>query len=43
MNIGGKRRNEQMYSDMALRAGLRARSISRDEISDSAVIEMVPV
>ena len=43
MNFGGKRRNERMFSEIASRAGLKICSIFRDKMSDSAVIEMVPL
>lgn len=43
MNFGGKRRNEKMFADIASRAGFRVSSVSKDQTSNSAVIEMVPV
>ncbi|KAL4971412.1 O-methyltransferase-domain-containing protein [Aspergillus desertorum] len=41
MNIGGKRRSEGMFAELASEAGFKIQSISRGANSDDAVIEMV--
>ncbi|KAL4733433.1 hypothetical protein BDV11DRAFT_213865 [Aspergillus similis] len=43
MNFGGKRRSGRMFSELALKAGLRVSSIPKEDSSNSAVIEMVPI
>ncbi|KAF7155445.1 hypothetical protein CNMCM5623_007516 [Aspergillus felis] len=43
MNFGGKRRSGRMFSELALKAGLRVSSISKEDSSNSAVIEMVSI
>lgn len=43
MNFGGKRRTRDHYAQLASRAGFRISSVSKDESSNFAVIEMVPL
>jgi hypothetical protein len=43
MNFGGKRRTKEAYARLAERAGFHVSAIARDEKSDFAVIEIVPV
>ncbi|KAH8754366.1 O-methyltransferase-domain-containing protein [Diaporthe sp. PMI_573] len=43
MNVGGKVRNERMFQALASKAGLSIKSVLKDEKTNSAVIEMVPI
>lgn len=43
MNFGGKRRSGQAFAHLASKAGLKISSISRQEGSNHAMIEMIPV
>jgi hypothetical protein len=43
MNFGGKRRTQEHYAKLASRAGFRISSVSKDESSNFAVIEMMPL
>jgi hypothetical protein len=43
MNFGGKRRTQEMYAQLAERAGFRVEAVAKDEKSDFAVLELVPV
>jgi hypothetical protein len=43
MNFRGKRRTKEAYARLAERAGFRVSAVAKDEKSDFAVMEMVPV
>jgi hypothetical protein len=43
MNFGGKRRSGQAFAHLASKAGLKILSISRQEGSNHAMIEMILV
>jgi hypothetical protein len=43
MNFGGKRRTQKAYARLAERAGFRVAAVAKDEKSDFAVLELVPV
>jgi hypothetical protein len=43
MNFGGKRRTQKAYAHLAERAGFRVAAVAKDEKSDFAVLELVPV
>jgi hypothetical protein len=43
MNFGGKRRSVRMFSEIASKAGFKVTEVFKDEKSDTAVIELVPV
>ena len=42
MNFGGKRRSENMFRELADRAGFRINSVFEDKASDFGVVELVP-
>lgn len=43
MNFGGKRRTQDMYTQLAERAGFRVEAVAKDNKSDFAVLELAPV
>jgi hypothetical protein len=42
LSLGGKRRTEQMYRDIASKAGLRVTNVFQDPNTYTAVLEMEP-
>lgn len=43
MNFGGKRRTQEAYARLAEQAGFHVEAVAKDEKSDFAVLELVPV
>lgn len=43
MNFGGKRRNENMFRELASRAGFRISSVAKDKATNMGMVEMSPV
>lgn len=43
LSLGGKRRSENMYRELASRAGLKVTGVFPDTKSDTAVVEMMLV
>lgn len=43
MNFGGKRRNENMFGELASRADFRISSVAEDKATNMGVVEMLPV
>lgn len=43
MNFGGKRRNEEMFKGLASKAGFKISAVSKDEMTNMGVVEMLPI
>lgn len=43
MNFGGKRRDARMFEGLAEQSGFKISGLSKDHVSNAAVIEMIPI